>query len=220
MEELNNKEIVKLILDSLRYMPYVYREVQNLTDGNRNETTEVYYIKHKADKLDPNMIMFFLPRTPGKNVNLIKILSALDGYDQTKAKTYKVYVEKSDGQLTTTLDGGITAIQPDRLIMFRLGAEPTTTTHGKIIVINDPHKGSVTATDLTVNGTTHFSVHPTVGSNDYTLVDLNEFNKLAARVRKLEEKIIVGTEDPARALQDQPEGTIYLQVDSYGNENK
>jgi hypothetical protein len=220
MEDLNNKEIVKLILDSLRYMPYVYREVQNITDTQRNTTTEVYYVKHKADKLDPNMIMFFLPRTPGKNINYIKILSPLDGYDPTKAKTFKVYVEKSSGQLTTTVDGGVTALQPDRLVMLRLGSEPTSTGVGKIIIVNDPHKGSITATDLTVNGTANFTAIPTTGSNNIKLVPENEFNLLKARVLKLEEKIIVGTEDPAQALQDQPEGTIYLQVDSYGNENQ
>jgi hypothetical protein len=220
MEDLNNKEIVKLILDSLRYMPYVYREVQNITDTQRNTTTEVYYVKHKADKLDPNMIMFFLPRTPGKNINYIKILSPLDGYDPTKAKTFKVYVEKSTGQLTTTVDGGVTALQPDRLVMLRLGSEPTSTSVGKIIIVNDPHKGSITATDLTVNGTANFTAIPTTGSNNIKLVPENEFNLLKARVLKLEEKIIVGTEDPAQALQDQPEGTIYLQVDSYGNENQ
>jgi hypothetical protein len=220
MEDLNNKEIVKLILDSLRYMPYVYREVLNITDTQRNSTTEVYYVKHKADKLDPNMIMFFLPRTPGKNINYIKILSPLDGYDPTKAKTFKVYVEKSTGQLTTTVDGGVTALQPDRLVMLRLGSEPTSTSVGKIIIVNDPHKGSITATDLTVNGTANFTAIPTTGSNNIKLVPENEFNLLKARVLKLEEKIIVGTEDPAQALQDQPEGTIYLQVDSYGNENQ
>jgi len=220
MEDLNNKEIVKLILDSLRYMPYVYREVLNITDTQRNSTTEVYYVKHKADKLDPNMIMFFLPRTPGKNINYIKILSPLDGYDPTKAKTFKVYVEKSSGQLTTTVDGGVTALQPDRLVMLRLGSEPTSTSVGKIIIVNDPHKGSITATDLTVNGTANFTAIPTTGSNNIKLVPENEFNLLKARVLKLEEKIIVGTEDPAQALQDQPEGTIYLQVDSYGNENQ
>jgi hypothetical protein len=220
MEDLNNKEIVKLILDSLRYMPYVYREVLNITDTQRNTTTEVYYVKHKADKLDPNMIMFFLPRTPGKNINYIKILSPLDGYDPTKAKTFKVYVEKSTGQLTTTVDGGVTALQPDRLVMLRLGSEPTSTSVGKIIIVNDPHKGSITATDLTVNGTANFTAIPTTGSNNIKLVPENEFNLLKARVLKLEEKIIVGTEDPAQALQDQPEGTIYLQVDSYGNENQ
>jgi hypothetical protein len=220
MEDLNNKEIVKLILDSLRYMPYVYREVQNIKDTQRNTTTEVYYVKHKADKLDPNMIMFFLPRTPGKNINYIKILSPLNGYDPTKAKTFKVYVEKSTGQLTTTVDGGVTALQPDRLVMLRLGSEPPPTGVGKIIIVNDPHKGSITATDLTVNGTANFTAIPTTGSNNIKLVPENEFDLLKARVLKLEGKFIVGTEDPAQALQDQPEGTIYLQVDSYGNENQ
>lgn len=219
-DELNNKEVVKLILDSLRYMPYVYREVNNITDTNRNTTTEVYYIKHKADKLDPNMIMFFLPRTPGKQINYIKIMSPLDGYDSTKAKVYKVFVEQADGQLTSTLNDSSFALKPDRLVMLRLGSEPTTTSPGRIIIINDPQKGAITATNLTVSGPTQLAVHPTIGVNNYRLVDLNEFNELKARVLKLEERIVVGTEDPAQALQDQPEGTIYLQVDSYGNENK
>jgi hypothetical protein len=212
-----NKQILQLILDSLKYMPFVYTETGNITDGQRNATTEVYYIRHKSEALDANSLIFFVPNTPGKNINYIKILSPTDGYDPIKSKSYRVYVEKADGQATEALGS---AIAPGRLLMLRLKFQPTATAPGVLIVVNDPHKGSLTATDLTVTGTSNFSVAPTVGVDQLKLVNISELNALVNRVKKLEDRILIGTEDPAQALQDAPEGTIYLQVDNYGNEDQ
>jgi hypothetical protein len=211
--EITNKNMLSIITEALRYMPYIYRQIKNANTGN-TATRHNFYVKYKSDELDPNTILFLLPDDPGKQENILGILSPLDGYDYSEAKKYIINIEGIDGQYTPANDFNIVA---NRMLMIRVISKPVGNTPGNVVILNDPWKDDVDVATINVRGEASF--HEPVFVKGKRLVDIDELTALQNRVQKLEEKIIVGTQDPSVALQDAADGTIYLQVDGYGNED-
>lgn len=73
----------------------------------------------------------------------------------------------------------------------------------------------MTVTDLVVQNNLNLTNVPKVGNDDLVLA--TALVALAARVTALENKIKFGTATPEEGLQGEQVGTIYVEVDDYGD---
>lgn len=202
--------------DALKYMPFVYREVI-LTD---NPNPSYHYIKHKIGKLDPNVVLFFIPTgydfgNNGENLQFIRLLQPGEGFNVASPNnvTYKVMIENT----TTNGETVITQakafhLKPQKLYLMRMFSAD------EVIIINYNYDDVVLATRLEA-GEAYFNTVPKVIIDDeeISLVKSDELSALAARVTALENLIKVNTQSPEEALQNENEGTIYFKVDQYGS---
>jgi len=182
-------------------MPYIYPQIP----GN-NEAQ--FVIRYPFPTAPSNSLVFVLPLrnsvevTSERTNKLIFRYPTGEGY---ATKEYTIFIEGINGALT---HAGEHALIANRLAMFRfLSTDPD-----KAILVNNSYHNTLGLSHLSVSQSTHFGLVPTVGTNDELALN-SELKALEDRVKKLEEMIIVGEEDAEEALQDKPEGTIYIQLE-------
>lgn len=200
-----------LVSTALTFTPILYYQV-SYNGSLVGKQGYDYKIERKQDLPNTGCILYVVPLYSSKdhdNTDSTKqaTLSIKRG---AQVKVYPIEVETNTGITRKVKKGDIIG---NRMAMFRFkpGLD-------KAILINSPAFNEVgyskiSATDaLFINKPRQYV--PGVQEQSYpTLVSSNEFGELTARVKKLEERTIFGTEDAETALEDSDIGTIYIQVE-------
>lgn len=204
-----------LILDAIKYSPYIYSELSLVS----NPATNNRYIKHKLGYIDRNAILFFVPSVADASGEdqFLMLIPPEAGYDLANVaiKRYLIKIETTSG---TYENAQAAHLIPGHLTMFRLLDNET------VSIVNYTHRTSITTADLTVTEQLKFVKEGSrpqikIGNQFYNLMSSKDLEGLFERVNQLEKRIVIGTEEPADALSDADEGTIYMKVEYYGSNN-
>lgn len=222
---MTNDEILQLLANNLKYSAYVYTQLsKHSTAWDGDYTIEFLY-----ESLPDNCLIFMVPKYSSlstrrttsteqvieANKLTIKYLigtETVGGIRRGKytSKTYNIYTETPEGNLTLATKGDIIA---NRMAMFRFikGDKDS------VILINSPLYNSVSLSTLTVTNKTTFFTRPVVvdsyTSAEVPLATNTDLLALEQRVKKLEDKFQYGAIDPEEALIDAEVGTIYIRVE-------
>lgn len=224
LEEILSKQQVlyDMLVEAYSYMPIVYQQ-QNIPTGTEKE--DVYIIKTHLDRLPDNGLLFFLPKyTSTTDTVKIKILFE---NDSSKAITYTVYLENTDGNLIKASANSLIA---NRLAIFRIVEQFSKKTlnnpeiNHMIVLTNNPFYNNLSVSKLNVSNTTIFRRMPmyipesyidgTDISNGFEFVLYADYLDLKNRLEKLEKRLVVGTEDIKDVSDTLEEGQIYMKVEN------
>jgi len=200
--------LLQQIAEAARRVPRIYRELALASNTNTNH----HYIRHTIGSLDRGDILFFVPAIIGEveEIQYLKFIQpgAPISINNTDTVTYKIQVENHLGQHVNATPDFFPMI-PGRVYMMRLNGT------GSVVIFNHSATDSLTVTDLVVQNNLNLTKVPKVGNDDLVLA--TALVALTARVTALENKIKFGTATPEEGLQGEQVGTIYVEVDDYGD---
>lgn len=227
-QELLNNILTKqqvlydMLIEAYSYMPIVYQQ-QNVPTGSEKEN--VYIIKTHLDRLPDNGLLFVLPKYTS-TTDTVK-LKVLFENDITKAVTYTVYLENTDGNLMKASANSLVA---NRLAIFRIVEQFSKKTvdnpevNHMVVLTNNPFYNNLAISKLNVSNQTIFRQMPvylpedyadgTDISNGFQFVLYADYLELKNRVATLEKRLVVGTEDVEDIADTLEEGQIYMKVEN------
>lgn len=227
-QELLNNILTKqqvlydMIIEAYSYMPIVYQQ-QNVPTGSEKEN--VYIIKTHLDRLPDNGLLFVLPKYTS-TTDTVK-LKVLFENDITKAVTYTVYLENTDGNLIKASANSLVA---NRLAIFRIVEQFSKKTvdnpevNHMVVLTNNPFYNNLAISKLNVSNRAIFRQMPvylpenytdgTDISNGFEFVLYADYLELKNRVATLEKRLVVGTEDVEDIADTLEEGQIYMKVEN------
>lgn len=210
--------VLNSILQSLKYMPYVFTQVNTGAIGE-------YIIRYPHREVPDNSLLFMLPtRNAHPTINKLILLLPNVQRDDTGNTTitynnddrieYNIIMEHNDGTMRNAREFSIIA---NRLALFRFikGDKDT------VVLTNNPNFNDINISTLLVNNNAVFrqkpiySPDPNDSSKDAEIVTADQYNALLKRVEDLEKMFVFGDQDPQEALADKPDGTIYVKVEKY-----
>lgn len=209
---MTQEEILALVSNNLKYSAIVYNQLPTpytTWDGN-------FKIEYLYEEVPRDSLIFMVPKYSSLDIdNKLTIRYLIGTYIDNgikrakyKDKTYTIYVENSEGNLTKASRGDIVA---NRLAIFRFlkGDEDT------VFLVNSPLINEASLSRLLVTNDAKFYNIPkliTETGDEIPLATNIDLLALANRVTRLENKFIYGTESPEDALKTAEIGTIYIQV--------
>jgi hypothetical protein len=211
-----------MLIEAYSYMPIVYTQ-QNVPTGTEKEN--VYIIKTHLDRLPDNGLLFVLPKYTS-TTDTVK-LKILFNNDITKAVTYTVYLENTNGNLIKASSNSLVA---NRLAIFRVIEQfstKTTTDDAEVshmvVLTNNPFYNNLAISQLNVSNQAIFRRMPiylpdthvdgTEISKGFEFVLYADYQDLLNRVATLERRLVVGTEDIEDVADTLEEGQIYMKVE-------
>lgn len=220
---LNKQQVLyDMLIEAYSYMPIVYQQ-QNIPTGEEKEN--IYIIKTHLDRLPDNGLLFVLPKyTSTKNTVKLKVLFE---NDNTKAVTYTVYLENTNGNLIKASANSLVA---NRLAIFRIVEQFSKKTESNpevnhmVVLTNNPFYNNLSISQLNVSNEAIFKRMPVclpeshVDGTDipkgFEFVLYADYIDLQNRVATLEKRLVVGTEDIEDVADTLEEGQIYMKVEN------
>lgn len=212
-----------MLIEAYSYMPVVYTQ-QNVPTGTEKEN--VYVIKTHLDRLPDNGLLFILPKYTS-TTDTVK-LKVLFEKDASKAIIYTVYLENTDGNL---IKAGANSLVANRLAMFRIveqfipkSSNDATEINHMVVLTNNPFYNNLAVSKLKVTNETVFHKMPiflpetiantTEVSKGFEFVLYADYIDLLNRVKTLENRLVIGTEDVEEVADTLQEGQIYMKVEN------
>lgn len=220
---LNKQQVLyEMLIEAYSYMPIVYQQ-QNVPTGTEKE--DVYIIKTHLDRLPDNGLLFVLPKYTS-TTSTVK-LKVLFENDASKAVTYTVYLENTNGNLIKASANSLVA---NRLAIFRIVEQFSKKTtdnpevNHMVVLTNNPFYNNLTISQLNVSNQTIFRRMPvylpesyadgTDISNGFEFVLYSEYLELKQRLETLEKRLVIGIEDISEVADTLEEGQIYMKVEN------
>lgn len=222
---LNKQQILyDMLVEAYSYMPIVYTQ-QNIPTGTEDE--DIYIIQTHLDRLPDNGLLFMLPKYTSTH-NSIKLKIIFEN-DSTKTLTYTVYLENTNGSL---IKASANSLISNRLAIFRIveqfskdtitGASQGEVNH-MVVLTNNPFYNTLAISELKVTNQTIFRQMPVYLPSTYVegediskgqeFVLYADYLELLQRVKTLENRLVVGTEDIEEVADTLEEGQIYMKVE-------
>ena len=191
----------KLLESSLKYTPIVYQ--QSSFNVDRNAFGNGYVLEYKFENIPADSLLFFVPIMSCNGPSTLNVRTPLNN-NTYKDNVFEVLVETNDGKMRKAQLGDIIAY---RMCIFRFKKGTS-----KIVLCNSPLYDEAAFSRINVNKAKFDSI-PEVGDDGDTLALQSDFNKALDRIDALEKKFKFGTDDPEDALENEPAGTVYIQIE-------